>query len=197
MKYTQNFNIQNYGEFVEQSHLALKKYGELFHLVISGLNGMLRRYDDYCNNNQEMKQIVERCNQSFGFLVDGISTLKTEHKKFENYIENFEEVSLAGPKTEPDKQLGDWLKSSMLTAPEEKIVENIDYLNNTFLKEQLNQINNHIENLCRVWQDENFKSFAEEVLSGSQQLIDDFEACSVQMKEHIMENQNSLEHNQN
>lgn len=197
MKYTQNFNIQNYEEFLQHSHQALKKYSELFHLVISGLNGMLRRYDDYCNNNQEMNQIVERCNQSFGFLVDGISTLKTEHKKFENYIENFEEVSLSGPKTEPDKQLGDWLKSSMLTAPEEKIVENIDYLNNTFLQEQLNQINNHVENLGGVWQDENFKSFAEEVLSGSQQLIDDFEACSVQMKEHIMENQNSLVHNQN
>ena len=63
--------------------------------------------------------------------------------------------------------------------------------------QQLNQINNHVENLGVVWQDENFKSFAEEVLSGSKQLVYDFEACAEQIKEHIMQNQKSIDHNQN
>lgn len=193
MKYTQNFDIQNYEEFSQHSHLALKKYCELFHLVMSGLNGMLKRNEDYCINNDRMKQIVERCNQSFEFLVNSISTLKTEHKKFERYIENFEEISLGEPKVEPNKELGDWLKANMLTAPTEKIVENIDYLNNTYLREQLKEINNHVENLGFVWQDENYKIFADEVLSGSQELVDDFKVCSIQIKDHITQNQKDLE----
>lgn len=194
MKYTQNFNIKNYDEFLELSHKTLKEYGELFHLVASGINGMIRRYRDYCNNNAEMKHIVESCNQSFEYFINSISSLKSEHKKFENFIEDFEEITLARQETEINTEVGDWLRAHMLNASEKKIVDDIDYLNNEYLQEQLGQINKYVEYLSAVWQDENFESFAEEVLSGSRELISNFKLCSGQIKNHIMENQNELEY---
>lgn len=193
MKYTQNFDIQNYEEFLELSHKTLKEYSELFHVVSCGLNGMLGRYKDYCINNAEMKHIVERCNHSFEYFIESIPSLKTEHKKFENYIEDIEEIALAKPKTKINTEVGDWLRLNMLNASEKIILKNIDYLNKDYLQEQLKQINNHVEYLGEVWKDENFKYFAEEITSGSRELVADFKACSNQIKEHVLQNQKELE----
>lgn len=192
MKYTQNFNIQNYDEFSELSHKIIKEYCELFHLVASGLNAMIKRYSFYCDSNADMKHIVESCNQSFEYFVNSIPTLKTEHKKFEQFIENFEEITLSQPKTKINTEVGDWLNSSVLNSSEKKILENIDYLNNEYFQEALKEIYNNVENLSAVWQDENFGVFAEEILSGSRELVANFNRCSNQLKEHIMQNQNEI-----